>query len=189
MELTDPIAMANAAADQLQDNYGKRIIPRGGICIHKPSQSNHTSRLSQQDDFLLFSRNLFLQTPRPYVDFDIDEFWDSTAERVFSGEKSDSGPKGKKKRATKRKASAVDESVDEDSIRSGSSFSRKKSEDGENRKMGSCNEQVDIDASMLPLCGLEDDDRMLSFLQSNHRGDSHRAKLSAMINMDRGYGV
>lgn len=105
---------------------------------------------------------------------------------------------GKKKRA-KRKASSMDESVDGiESIRSGSSCSLK--------KMGEIDEKIsavgssedltkqsggDEDAasgSMLPLCGLEDDERMLSFLQSEHRGNFQRAKLSTIVSIDRGYG-
>lgn len=102
---------------------------------------------------------------------------------------------GRKRRGNKRKAANVDESADGESIRSGSCGSSKIGEDDE--KIGcvvddlnesASMEQESGDGSLLPLCGLEDDERMLSFLQSNHRGDFQRAKLSAMVNVDRGYG-
>jgi hypothetical protein len=83
-----------------------------------------------------------------------------------------------------------------ESIRSGSSCSLKKigdeaadksgvATDGDNSGIG---QAATSDSSILPLCGLEDDERMLSFLQSTHKGDFHRAKLTAMVGIDRGYG-
>lgn len=205
--------MANAAADHLLDNYGKRIIPRGGICVHRPLPTEFSTTspqatptnsngsldappLDQQEEFLTFSRNMFLQTPRPVGDYSIDEIWDSDAERTFGGrlDISASGQQQHKKKSLKRKVTSVDGSADDcDSTRSSvpSSSAFGCESDGlptvEDDVTNSCTE-TGKNTSMLPLCGLEDDEHMLLFLQATHRGDFQKAKLSAMVNIDRGYG-
>jgi hypothetical protein len=143
------------------------------------------------DDYLTFTRNIFLQTPRPRGEMSIDEIWDDDTEKKFGGVLL---PSEKKKGSRKRKLATTDET--------------KEGEDGstspippDNTKMASSTEGDQVTAaattiqsqqhskpSMLPLCGLEDDERMLSFLQANHGGDSDRAKFSIMVNSDRGYG-
>ena len=101
------------------------------------------------------------------------------------------GKRNKKKQQqpqprVKRKASSMEDSskmMEEESVKSGSS-----SVVGKQRGESYEEERVDDAKNLLPLCGLEEDERMLSFLQSSHRGDFSRAKLSAMVNIDRGYG-
>jgi hypothetical protein len=191
----DAITMANAAAEELADNYGKTIIPRGGICIHRPIMWTETVTaerpvLDTQEEFLTFSRNMFLQTPRPSGGIDIDSIWDDEAERMFAVR----ADVGQEKRRTKRKAAAsVDGSVDDESIRSGGEPLERKNGDCEME--GAAVEEVEREpcakleqSSMLPLCGLEDDEHMLSYLQASHRGDYQKAKLDTMVNVDRGYG-
>ncbi|KAL3801540.1 hypothetical protein HJC23_000978 [Cyclotella cryptica] len=210
----DAITMANAAAEHLQDNYGKRIIPRGGICIHRPhptkfstappqaTPTNHSGSLAappldQQEEFLTFSRNMFLQTPRPVGDFNFDDIWDSDAERTFGGrpDASSSGQQQHKKKSSKRKATSVDGSMDDcESLRSSAPSSSAVGCESEgltscdHAATKSCTESGST-TSILPLCGLEDDEHMLLFLQATHRGDFQKAKLAAMVNVDRGYGV
>eukprot|EP00956_Cyclotella_meneghiniana_P013407 scaffold19360_cov59-Cyclotella_meneghiniana.AAC.5 len=139
-----------------------------------------------------------VQTPRPCVGLDIGHIWDEEAECMFGcdgmnddNDSSSGGKRNKKKQQqpqprVKRKASSMEDSskmMEEESVRSGSSSVVGKQRGGSYEE-----ERFDDAKNSLPLCGLEEDERMLSFLQSSHRGDFSRAKLSAMVNIDRGYG-
>ena len=119
-----------------------------------------TLQQQQQDTFLTFSRNLLLQTPR-WKGGTMEEIWDEEAELMF-------GPIDNVDK--KRKAHDM-----EDGTNSGEE--EEKNQDSKKQE------------EMLPLCGLEDDECMLSFLQRRHKGDFERAKLSTLISVDRGYGT
>lgn len=127
---------------------------------------------------------------------------------MFGGRTDGEGDGGKKRR--KRKASAVvDEEVvvkesdvivngdgETETMTSESIADKKAAEDETDLKAAEEDEMTKDSgaefgggtASMLPLCGLEDDEHMLSFLHSSHKGDLQRAKLSTIVNIDRGYG-
>ena len=168
------------------------------MCVHKPvylegaaaaaaaggGNSNMTSEVNsssahqqqrqrQQDMYLTFSRNLILQTPRCKGSLDMEEIWDEEAESMFGS--MDKIIEKDKSSLRKRKADVMEE--DGDDKKTG-----EQEDDGDPLELGKREE-------MLPLCGLEDDECMLSYLQSTHKGDFERAKLSTLIHVDRGYGT
>ena len=218
---TSAVDIANAAAAQMQVTYGSRIIPRGGLCVHKPPRkrsssvdvaattfqndgcatnaSSHPSHvtLDDLDDFLIFSRNIFLQTPRPNGEISIDDIWDNATAKKFEV-KVPQGSEiydkaGSKGRGNKRKA--VDNAMDDDSSLAGIAV-----EDVGNSDLSDCQlptpgnaklaQDPDVSSKeQLPLCGMEDDEQALAYLYANHHGDSQRAKFSTMVDYDRGYGM
>jgi len=210
----------------------RQAIPRGGVCVHKPpstycatksdmndeaaarlpssSENNDGSiaprkpplPIDEQDDFLTFTRNVFLQTPRPKSEMSIDEIWDDATAKKFKvlapATTSEKG-RGSKGRGSKRKAAAaalyVDSALDDDEsllgsapsspMKSSSSMDIEQSLNEANAKLA----QDEDTSEQFPLCGLEADEQALSYLQANYHGDLQKAKLSIMVNSDRGYGV
>lgn len=232
---TSAVDIANAAAAHMQVNYGSRTIPRGGLCVHKPPLSrenichdnvaNYIDAAAESlndgnviitshpppvtvddlDDFLIFSRNIFLQTPRPHGDLSIDDIWDDVTAKKFEVEVLPTGADktgGGRGRGNKRKL--ADSVVDDDEAMLGSTLD----DVGNGDKPLSVSEIDDqlsnpVKAMLaqdpgpslpestskhLPLCGMEDDEQALAYLHANHHGDSQRAKFSIMVNYDRGYG-
>jgi len=162
------------------------------------------------EDYLTYTRNLYLQTPRPRSDLNIDEIWDTATAKKFKVEtpaptvKSGRGGRGK---VRKRKAAAAALSMDMEDDGSAvgntpSSSAKSFPEDGpaicdKSGTAMSVEQSLDSlaeaaksaqDQELLPLCGLEADEQALSYLQANHHGDMEKAKLSIMIKSDRGYG-
>jgi len=193
-------------------------IPRGGRCVHKPldRQSNSSmksdidnttatttnglqqldgsssipptqklSPLNVQEDYLTYTRNLYLQTPRLHNEMNIDKIWDEeTAKKYKVDEVPEAKTSSSKKGGKKRKAAAVENSNSipassskSDDTPSSMDIDQSKNNEGEEEK------------ELLPLCGLEDDEQALSYLQANYHGDSEKAKLSIMVDSDRGNGV
>ncbi len=235
-----PEEMANAAAEQFECNVGKRMIPRGGLCVHRPvvmacdSNTNNNRNAAAvvggatsasaaaapnvHDDYLTFTRNLFLQTPQPRGEMTIDQIWDDAAEHKFGGvtlplsSSSSSTATAGKKRGRKRKAQQQEGEQDgDDGISSSSPIPPLPMKTEQETIIGSdglvdakpsaaaaaetvlnqSQQQQQKNSSstmLLPMCGLEDDERMLSFLQANHGGDLEKAKFSIMVNSDRGHG-
>lgn len=209
-----PEEMANAAAEQFECNVGKRLIPRGGLCIHRPADRNAAVAAAAaapnnvHDDYLTFTRNLFLQTPQPSGDMTIDQIWDDAAEQKFGGVTlaTAATTAGKRKGGRKRKAEEQQEG-DVDVSSTSPIPPPMKTErdtpigsdglvDAKPSAAAAVGEEMSLNHSqpnsssttMLPMCGLEDDERMLSFLQANHGGDLEKAKFSIMVNSDRGHG-
>ena len=170
--------------------------------IASTSSRRPPQRLDEHDDFLTYTRNLFLQTPRPQNEMNIDKIWDDETAAKFKVEevhvpaKSEKG----KGRGKKRKASAVEENSSNDDNNVASTSVSTKSDGGDSKPM--CISSMDIDEpkniakhisdeteAIYPLCGLEDDEQALSYLRANYHGDPHKAKLSIMVNSDRGHGV
>ena len=197
-----PEEMANAAAEQFECNVGKRTIPRGGLCVHRPVAFNRkqaavdgaTSAAAAavggapdvHDEYLTFTRNMFLQTPQPRGEMTIDQIWDDATEKKFGGMTLLPANAGKKK-GRKRKA-------EEDDNGSTSPLPPMKTEedigsDSLDAKPAAADQSHQTSSTMLPLCGLEDDERMLSFLQANHGGNLEKAKFSIMVKSDRGHGT
>jgi hypothetical protein len=241
---TSAVDIANAAAEYLQDTYGARSIPRGGLCVHKPHWGSNdmshcdpgeiqndgtaerwrlpltttSTAMDDHEEFLTFTRNVFLQTPRPHSKISIDEIWDDTTAEKYKveappeSERSDRG--ANKPRGNKRKAAAAsltnDVAVENDELLSSAPSTPKMSMQTGEIAVGidvsektcsmdvglSINEaegKVPQDSSgastkHLPLCGLEDDEQALSYLHTNSHSDPRIAKLSIMVNLDRGYG-
>ena len=226
---TSAVDIANAAAAHMQVTYGsRRIIPRGGLCVHKPpsavltnvpasngyaTNTNASSSslhhpphvtMDELDEFLIFSRNIFLQAPRPNNEIvSIDDIWDNATAKKFEVEAplggtdtshDKTGSRGG--RGNKRKA--LDSStVDDD----GSHIDTAVGDilgvgdylnDGQPTNAGTKTmlaQDLGLPPSeQLPLCGMEDDEQALAYLHANHHGDSQRAKLSIMVHYDRGYG-
>jgi hypothetical protein len=122
----------------------------------------------------------------------IDEIWDDATEKKFGGVVL---PSEKKKGSRKRKLAADEEVEDGGTSIPPDKMKMASSVEGDPpaaaaaaTETSTIQSQQHSKSSMLPLCGLEDDERMLSFLQANHGGDSDRAKFSIMVNSDRGYG-
>jgi hypothetical protein len=204
-----PEEMANAAAEQFECNYGKRTIPRGGLCVHRPvayirkaapapvSGAHHHDL---HDDYLTFTRNIFLQTPQPRGELSIDQIWDDAAEKKFGQvalTASSSVSAAGKKKGRKRKAEEDNggnaptppiKTEDEDVDGGGDNIEAKPAA-GETLLNQPQQQEQEHEETLLPMCGLEDDERMLSFLQANHGGDIEKAKFSIMVNSDRGYGM
>ncbi|KAL7542987.1 hypothetical protein ACHAXR_013288 [Thalassiosira sp. AJA248-18] len=239
---TSAVDIANAAAEDFQGDYGSRAIPRGGLCVHRPlwhraknepqnnaaaislppSSENNGSigplnsppMMDQQDDFLSFTRNVFLQTPRSHSEMSIDDIWDDATAKKFKvdapavSEKSGRGGRGRKRKAAVV-ALSVDNGLEDDESLIGSAPSSPMKSMAEDAAVGDKDNKesaaMDVEHSLteaetksardedctesFPLCGLEDDEQALSYLQANYHGDSHKAKLSIMVNSDRGYGV
>ena len=142
--------------------------------------------MNEQEDYLTYTRNLYLQTPRLHNEMNIDKIWDEeTAKKYKVDEVPEAKASSSKKGGKKRKAAAV-ESSNSIPVYSG-------------KPAGAAPSSMDIDQSknnegeeekeLLPLCGLEDDEQALSYLQANYHGDSEKAKLSIMVDSDRGNGV
>jgi hypothetical protein len=243
-----PEEMANAAAEQFECNYGKRNIPRGGLCVHRPAalhhlhqrrfaaaaaaagnsngdddndnhdgnndDANNASNIDLHDDYLTFTRNMFLQTPRPSGQMSIDEIWDNVAQKRFGGAAAAAAASPatlslavlstEKKRGRKRKVVLENDVVEkDDNVGTVTSPTPPPStkvmaieenatgfNDCIDEKPAAAEMSIETQSkSILPLCGLEDDERMLSFLQANHGGDLEKAKFSILVNADRGYGM
>ena len=238
---TSAVDIANAAAEHLQDNYGSRSIPRGGLCVHKPTwhrftkddttdgsataaggllplstessgvagastlqtmpvQQQPQAAVDKHEEFLTFTRNVFLQTPRPQSETSIDKLWDSGTVKKFTATATPAAPAEKSSgrgRGRKRKAAAAGE--DGESIVGNKPNPPIKSEEPDNQASSmnvSTNDQSETKmaqqgqeaSEVYPLCGLEDDEYALSYLQANYHGDSQTAKLSILVNSDKGYG-
>lgn len=209
---TSAVDIANAAAEQLQDMYSTRSIPKGGLCVHKPhprdgAPTTTTTTMDEHDNFLIFTRNFFLQTPRPEGSLFIDDIWDDATAAKFkvqdpptTSERSD---KDTGKRPYKRKASSmasaennitpstttkkVVKTAGEYVLEKTYSTEKIVSSKIEEAKLAAQDKATPTDH--LPLCGLEDDELALSYLTANFRGDSQKAKLSIMVHSDRGNGV
>ena len=206
---TSAVDIANAAAEQLQEMYNTRSIPKGGLCVHKPHRhgapTSTTLNLDEHDDFLTFTRNVFLQTPRPEGGLSIDDIWDDATSAKFkvleqlTSERSDAKDTGK--RPYKRKASSM-ASEDNDTpsttkkvVKTAGEYVLEKTYSTNSEKIVSSKMEAKVaqdkeatPTDHLPLCGLEDDELALSYLHANFRGDSQRAKLSIMVHSDRGNG-
>ena len=229
------VDIANAAAEDFEDAYGSRTIPRGGLCIHRPlwhrpskmedtnSKNNEATAMAaglplhsadggsapmkqptsveQQEDFLTYTRNIYLQTPRPHSELSIDEIWDDATAQKFKVDVpavSKKGGRGKG-RGNKRKAAVAELAVVEEQNQSG-----KQEEDVIGVKSEQVSSAMDVEqpleqdgeksaqdqdsSDVLPFCGLEADEQALYYLQANYHGDLKKAKLSIMVNSDRGYG-
>lgn len=240
---TSAVDIANAAAEHLQDRYGARTIPRGGLCVHKPHwgrigtsfpaadelQSegaamdprrpppHTTTAMYDHEDFLTFTRNVFLQTPRPHCKVSIDEFWDDATVEKYkvdappAPDRSDRG--AGRGRGNKRKAAVAsltnDIAAEDEELLGSAPYSPKKSmqvgEIDAGVDMSEEASSIDVEQSvneaeaklvqdrgtatdLLPLCGLEDDEQALSYLHTTCHGDPQIAKLSIMVDSDRGYG-
>ena len=212
-----PEEMANAAAELFVCNVGKRTIPRGGLCVHRPTMAWQRSGVGssdvasaatttstteadteaptdRHDDYLLYTRNIFLQTPQPRGEMTIDQIWDDAAQKKFGSMTLTSSSLTGKKKGRKRKADEND----------GDDGSKCKSPTPPPHDVEGGSDGMDVKPSasaeplltqpqkpkptMMPMCGLEDDERMLSFLQAKHGGDMEKAKFSIMVNSDRGHG-
>ena len=146
---------------------------------------------------------------------DIDLIWDDSAEQKFGVPSTTSEETRSRTSGNKRKASVVDDSgEDDESIHSvAGSFTPKspsspmksapddqavnESKSGTVSGLDvelSCNQPEETSSkeqttsTILPLCGMEDDEPMLAFLQASNGGDLEKAKLSIMVNADQGYG-
>jgi hypothetical protein len=240
---TSTVDIANAAAEHLKDTFGVRAIPRGGLCVHKPhwgrtGTSFHaadglqsegtamdprrppphtTTAMDDHEDFLTFTRNVFLQTPRPHCKISIDDIWDDATVEKFKVESppaSDRSDRGAGRgRGNKRKAAvasltndvAVEDekllgsalsspnmSVQVGEIDAGVYMSEKASsidvEQSVNQAEAKLAQDRGATSELLPLCGLEDDEQALSYLHTKCHGDPQIAKLSIMVDFDRRYG-
>ena len=156
---------------------------RGGLCIHKPTNQK------AQDEFLAFSRNIQLQTPKSTTHFTerADYLWqkalDENKYKVLKKVVVEKKKRGRKRKLVEKEDSSISEisaitgnSVDEESM----DVSTHDCEADVNHE-----QETSKDIAM----GLEDDDQMLEFL---HRtGDDHndRAKFLAMVTLCRGTGT
>lgn len=173
-----------------------------------PPPQKQPSKLDEQEDYLTYTRNLFLQTPRAQSEMNIDKIWDDDTAKKYKVEETAPIKNGRGGKGKKRKANDVESSVEVDgSSEIGSSASLKSmsgvdnSAAAEGAKAQDTSTAMDVDTNLaeskqddesetlFPLCGLEDDEQALSYLQANYHGDSQKAKLSIMVHSDRGNGV
>ncbi|KAL7552739.1 hypothetical protein ACHAWF_015978, partial [Thalassiosira exigua] len=180
------------------------------VAADLPPSAPSRDRDPTQDAYLTFSRNLFLQTPRPLAPTAIDRIWDAATARKFAvaapiaPERSARGGRARGKR--KASSMSLDEATDDDGSLRGSvpPSPAKSAVEGAaatkapvseversltqaQEKLAQCHEPSGEPS--LPLCGLEDDERALSYLQVNHHGHIPKAELSIMANSDLGYGI
>ena len=213
---TSAIDLANAAADQCRDGYGAWraavAVPRGGLCVHRPQRRAAkdpapAAGFNPQEDFLTYTRNIFLQTPRPRSSTTVDGIWDEVTARKFRADetvaatttRTPSGRGNRGKGSNKRKAATMEEGG---SLPSSAASSLAKSVPSCEVLNDLCSlrrapalageppaqDGGDAASGRGPLCGMEDDERALHYLHVTHRGDLDKAKLFLIVNADQGYG-
>uniref|UniRef100_A0A6U6EVL1 PHD-type domain-containing protein n=1 Tax=Odontella aurita TaxID=265563 RepID=A0A6U6EVL1_9STRA len=185
------------AAHRVAAAASQHIVPeRGGLCVHRPSSDGICG---ETDNFLEFSRNIIMQTPawnspealsslqRRWKDEIADKFGGPAYRRSGSNISTGSG----RKRGRKRKV------VESDDDASGIAASSSEKEDGELSKLFAT-EAVShgvpsaVCVAQTPkqkVRSLEEDEMMLSYLQSIHKGNCDVAKFSMISDLSMGRAV
>jgi hypothetical protein len=157
--------------------------------VHRPAAV--TAAPDPQEEFLAYTRSLFLQTPRPRGSATVDGIWDAATARKFRVDATTavaaSGRGSRGRRDGKRKAAAMEEAGSSKALAAGAA--------AQETPVASAAPMApvargggDAVSGWGPLCGLEDDERALSYLHAEHRDDLETAKLAVMVNADQGYG-
>ena len=170
--------------------YDPTIRPkRGGLCIHRPS-----SPTPSHDQFLTFSRNLQLQTPRDATHNieRADFLWENALQkntfRIMEKVSKE------KKRGKKRKlVEKGDSSISDVSVATGNSANFSMDTDNKQDGMEVDATGEDGDANGNGTCeialGTEDDYRMLEYLQLKGSGQVARAQFLSLVELCRGTGM
>lgn len=164
-------------------SYNPINLPnRGGMCIHRPMSSATDSH----DEFLVFCRNLCLQTPkdRSHAIERSDYMWKNAVDNGCFKELEKVVVVAKeKKRGRKRKIAEKNDERSSNTNDLASMTSEKEVESDLEPLNKNGNEAMEV------ALGLEDDELMLQYLQLQGSGQVARAQFLTLVNLCRGTAV
>jgi len=155
------------------------VVPRGGVCVHSPTtvSTEEKSTSTSSDQFLTFARSLILQTPGAHNDTSIrgnllwKDFLENQWNKDFSessnrsNDKHPSRSRGRKRNLPEGKGiekEILSTLVDTDEVK------KAPTQDGQERALG-----------------MEDDEKMLEYLQMKHAGERGKAEFMLLTEICR----
>mmetsp|Transcript_11570 Transcript_11570/g.21629 ORF Transcript_11570/g.21629 Transcript_11570/m.21629 type:complete len:2140 (-) Transcript_11570:138-6557(-) len=186
-----PKGMKTTQQQQQQDSnefltYDPTNSPkRGGMCIHRPASSLADSH----DEFLVFSRNLCLQTPkdRSHAIERAEYLWKNALENDCFKELEKVVVKEKKRGRKRKLADKIDEGANDVGVASSNNLTSMSN--GKELESDFQPYNQDNNATMNVTLGLEDDELMLQYLQIQGSGQVARAQFLTLVHLCRGTAV